>query len=271
MSSQFATYLKAFLQLYLRDPDGLFGSLDGAAQGASAWLKDEQEVEQTIKVRLEALKEALEKSSLLRFETNNSTQDPQFQINENTKTLTLDELKAKYLNRTFVANLSEPEPGDLLSNKMDGSEFLLTWHYASKLEDMAIKLTSFDDLVISDIVSSSVRTLLQEAHFCFLQGLEAASAITAGAALEETLREVLGISKDQERKQLCQLLKEAKKRSILIDEDDWKMANAVRESRNFAAHNPKEFLRGSQLQKIGILDNARKVIEKLYSHKKKTP
>jgi hypothetical protein len=135
---------------------------------------------------------------------------------------------------------------------------IFTWQFALKLDLMIDKFNCLEELTCNEILSASVRGLLQESHYCFLHDLEKAAAITCGAALEEALKEV--IPHRDGRWNLDQLLQDARDRSLLTDEE-WGMADDVREFRNLAAHDPSEFTHRSRIQKISLLSNTRAVIE----------
>ncbi|HMD20339.1 MAG TPA: DUF4145 domain-containing protein [Alloacidobacterium sp.] len=281
MASEFSVALARFVELYRHDPWSVASFLDGDFSSETLEVDKNGNREAELTIAKRTLIDTPDVNSLLRLsldsfsavEAKDITYEHWYRSQEvwNVDLNFIAEFFAEKLGKSPEEALhwifNEVRKSQADTARKPDFNVLFTLRFASQLDTMVEKLNGLDDLTCSEILSNPVRKLLQEAHDCFLHGLEAASAITCGAALEETLKEVLPHC--DERWDLGQLLQDAKESSLLSD-DEWGMGDDVREFRNLAAHNPKEFSRRSQVQKISLLSNTRAVVEILLREKQES-
>lgn len=129
--------------------------------------------------------------------------------------------------------------------------------FAIQLDKVASRTQNLEELAYRDILVPEVRSLLHEAHYCYLFGFEAASAVMCGAVIEQLLRRAFAIP-DKEDLKLESALYEARV-SEKISQTIYEMAEDVRNLRNMAAHHPKTFDQQSPARKSTILSNTRAV------------
>lgn len=272
MASEFSVALARFVEVYRHDPISVTSFLDSDFSSETLEAEKDGNREAAFTIAKRTLIDVPEVDSLLRLsldsfspiESDDITYERWRRRLEdwNCDVKKIAEELAKNLGKSSDEALfwlfSETRKSGVDKAKKPDFHAIFAWEFTLKLDSMVDKFNGLDDLTCSEILSDSVQRLLQEAHYCFLHGLEAAAAITCGAALEETLKEIL--PHRNERWDLGQLLQEAKDIFLLGDEE-WGMGDDVREFRNLAAHDPKEFSRRSQIQKISILSNTRAVVE----------
>lgn len=128
--------------------------------------------------------------------------------------------------------------------------------FALKLSDLVSRAQKLEDLDYGDIVSDNLRLQLQEAHRCYLYGLDVSVAILCGSILEQALKERLGLDWKLEL-----MLREAEDQGILTPEE-WGMGDTVREVRNYAVHDLEKFMQPN-IKKSALLADTRKVVRRL--------
>jgi hypothetical protein len=132
------------------------------------------------------------------------------------------------------------------------------WDFAAKVDEMVARLQGLEELEYSEILSETARRLMQQAHLCYLQGYDAATAIMCGAVLEQTLKEAL----HRESGELNDLLRDAEDASLLTPRQ-WGMGDDVRKLRNNAIHNLPKFLKRPEHERATVLSNTRSVVRAL--------
>lgn len=132
----------------------------------------------------------------------------------------------------------------------------VTLDFATRVDAIVERFSHLENLGLSGLPANR-RELLKESHRCYLYGLEAATAITCGAVLEDSLREIIPNS---DGLKFDQLLETARK-SQVFSWEEWGSGDDIREFRNLAVHDPEEFYRRLQAQKSDLLGNTRKLIE----------
>lgn len=133
-------------------------------------------------------------------------------------------------------------------------EVFLARDFASLLGQTASRLENLEEIEFPEILSPHLKTLLQEAHRCYLYGFELACSALCGAILEETLRTVLMTSAKLEEASW-----DALKKGLITDEQ-YRMADEVRELRNEALHEPRKFAARSNLMRASVISNTRTVL-----------
>ncbi len=131
--------------------------------------------------------------------------------------------------------------------------------FVSNLDQMVSRAEALDRVEYSEILSATQKSLLREAHRCYLHRFDAATVVMCGAVLEQTLKDVLKLDW-----KFDQLLQEAEERNLLKPEE-YGMADDVRELRNEAVHDLTTFLKRPERQRATILSNTRAVVGILLS------
>jgi hypothetical protein len=126
--------------------------------------------------------------------------------------------------------------------------------FALNLDHIASGVEGFDRLNCDEIEEPHFRRLLLEAHRCYLYGFDYACAIWCGAILEEALRTVLRSDAKLDESSWDAL------QNHLLTEEQYRMADEVRELRNDAAHNPVRFVQRSKVIHASMLANTRAVL-----------
>lgn len=147
---------------------------------------------------------------------------------------------------------SEPRDPDLAA--------YFAWDFAMKMPQVVSRMQLLEDFEYRDIVSEHLRVLFQEAHRCYLGGLDLSVAVVCGAILEQALRETLKVDW-----KLDLMLKESEDRGILSPEE-WGMGDTIREARNYAVHDLPRFMR-REIDKAAILVSTRTVVKRLLTAK----
>jgi hypothetical protein len=177
-----------------------------------------------------------------------------------TRSITIDEIRkaveeqrTRQQEKTASAEIEGPSPQTAGDTQPDlGLQFAK--EFALNLDKLVWRVEGLDRLNDEEILDTNLRELLREAHRCFLHGFDYASAILCGAILEQALRTALTCEAKLEESSWEAL------QQGLLSEEQYRMANEVRELRNDAAHNPAHFRQYSDTVRASVLSNTRAVL-----------
>lgn len=155
-----------------------------------------------------------------------------------------------------IAELREPKLHRFLLRK-----------FISRLDQMVDDLERLEVLPVNwEFVPSQLQTLLTEAHESWLLGQDVSTAVLCGAALEESLKLILGRDKFWKLSGGIDL---SVPRFLCDPSPALTAARMVCAARNDAVHDPAKYLSRQQRSKTDVLHNARFVISHIFSESSK--
>lgn len=155
------------------------------------------------------------------------------------------------------------------SSGNDNGLNLLDMRYSRELVQMlpnvVTKASSLQDLELSSIPNRSVQRYFQEAHYCYLFGLNRACAVMCRAILESSLKEVLGAQNNWH--ELIDLAEQPRHDGRpLLDGERIEAAKKVYRAGNLAVHDEEQFdVRYPDIAVENLLLAMRKILEDVYS------
>jgi len=282
MASELSTWLARFVEIYQQSPDD-GASLKCFLDRPFIWAEDEDDALDLGTVVEDASRGSKRARQLVSKRIPGDAQvEAEFQILLRTfepqRSLTIEEAKDHFQEeREMVAEIAE-EAGvseaevraqlaklriDRKREQLRSPDLSIYFlkKFAALLDSVVEKTRNLEELSYRDVLSEELRGLFQEAHYCYLYGLESSSAIMCGAILEEGFRKRCGYGSTQ-RLKLEEVIFNALEEGV-ISHEIFEMADEIREMRNLAAHDPKGFKDRSAGMRATILSNTRSVVKAL--------